>query len=238
MKRKINLLTGLILISYFLVPNAHAIMTGTYSLHNHPDGSIATPLYGLRLDGLLGDPSKEYTFDFDHSSSNMTLTWDGNKIVIKGDAFGGEDTGSGYGAGTTDVWSIHFEYDTGISQVANGGLNDLVVNSNDANFGTISSSFGSWQLEDKSNSAGLAFQFGDENGGGHRGFNGISGWGWLNHGTNCITGNCSHVTASDWLFTATKQPVPPTGVPLPSTVGLLGIGLMGLMLYRRRKTLS
>lgn len=230
MKKNTNFLIGLLLASFILAPQAHAVMVGTYSLHNHPDGSIAPPAYGLRLDGLLGDPSKEYTFDFNHASSSMFLTWDGSKIVIDGVAYGGEDTGSGYGAGTTDVWSIHFEYDVGVSQVANGGVDDLVVNSDNANFGTISSGFGSWELEDQSNGAGLAFQFGDENGGGHRGYSGLSGWGWLNHGTNCINGDCDHIYASDWLFTATK-------VSLPSTVGLLGIGLVGLVLHRRREKL-
>ncbi|MCB0483241.1 MAG: PEP-CTERM sorting domain-containing protein, partial [Flavobacteriales bacterium] len=201
---------------------------------NHPDGGIAPPLYGFRLDGLLGDPAKEYTFDFDHSGSNMTLTWDGSKIVIDGTAFGGEDIGGGYKAGTTDLWNIHFEYKIGISQSANGGLIDLVVHADNQNFGTISSSFGSWELEDQSNNnqnTGLAFQLGDEDGGGHRGFSGISGWGWVNHGANCISGRCDHIYSSDWLFTAEKNQV-----PLPATIWLFGIGLLGLTVLNRGRS--
>ncbi|SER37966.1 PEP-CTERM protein-sorting domain-containing protein [Nitrosomonas sp. Nm51] len=232
MTRILQIVITITLIGCLLVPHAHAINTGTYVLHNHPDGGIAPPLYGLRLDGLLGDPAKEYTFDFDHSNSNMLLTWNGSRIVIDGVAYGGEDTGSGYKVGTTALWNIHFEYDTGVSQTANGGLSDLIVNSDNANFGTISSGFGAWELEDQSNNAGLAFQLGDENGSGHRGFAGISGWGWMNHGANCIAGDCNHIYASDWLFTAD-----PARIPLPSTIGLLGTGLLGLMLHRRQKKL-
>lgn len=55
--------------------HASAISIGTYNLHNHPDGSANPPAYGLRLDGLLtGNTNEEYTFDFDHVDSAMTLT--------------------------------------------------------------------------------------------------------------------------------------------------------------------
>lgn len=234
MKNKISLITTLALIGCLIVPQAQAITVGTYLLHNHPDGGIAPPLYGFRLDGLLGDASKEYTFDFDHIGSNMTLNWDGSKIVIDGTAFGGEDGGLTYVAGTTAIWDIHFEYSIGISQPgSDGGLKDLFVMSDNQNFGTISSSFGSWELEDQSNNSGLAFQFGDENGGGHRGFSGISGWGWVNHGSDCIAGDCSHIYASDWLFTAES-----VAIPVPTPIWLLSIGLFGMAVLNRRSRRS
>ncbi len=232
MKMKIESIVFLPLVvaSAFVATNANAITTGTYVLSNHPDGAIQTPLYGLRLDGLLGDPTKEFTFDFDHASSNMTLVWDGTTIVIDGQAFGGEDTGSGYGVGTTDVWNIHFEYTVGISTPGGeGGVDDLVVTSDNMNFGTISSTtFGSFSLEEEADSGGLAFQLGDEAGAGHRGFAGISGWGWMNHGVDCVNNNCSHVVASDWLFTASP-------VPVPAAVWLFGSGLLGLVGVARRR---
>lgn len=210
--------------------SAGAVAIGKYTLHSHPDGNQNPPPYGLRLDGLLtGNSNEEYTFDFDHPSSNMTLVWDGSKIVIDGQAFGGEDEGNSYKAGTTAVWDIHFEYTVGVSQPGGeGGLNDVKVNADNANFGTVNSVLGSFELEDEAGS-GLSFQLGDENGGGHRGYNGISGWGWLNHGPDCISSDCSHIYASDWLFTAKP-------VPVPAAIWLFGSGLIGLIGVSRRKS--
>jgi len=234
----ISLLPGLALsaASLLFASQAGAIAIGTYSMHNHPDGNQAPPLYGLRLDGLrTGNTNEEYTFDFDHALSNMILTWDGSKIIINGQAFGGEDDnitpGGAYVAGTTAVWDIYFEYSVGISSVANGGEVDLVVHADNMNFGTLSSSLGSFTLEDQSDndtSSGLSFQLGDENGAGHRGFNGISGWGWLNHGADCQNKDCTHIYSSDWLFTV--QPV-----PVPAAVWLFASGLLGLVGVARRR---
>lgn len=77
--------------------------------------------------------------------------------------------------------------------------------------------------------SGLAFQFGDENGAGHRGFAGISGWGWLNHGTDCIARDCTHIYDGDWLFTA-------AGTGTTVAVWLFGsaLGVMGVL--RRKVT--
>lgn len=222
----------LAITSTFAASNANAITVGTYNLSNHLDGSVAPPLYGLRLDGLLtGSTSEEYTFDFDHSDSAMTLTWDGNTIVINGQAFGGEDSGAGYVTGTTAVWDIHFEYTVGVSSTGGeGGLDDVFVHADNANFGTVSSVLGSFELEDQDadSGSGLSFQLGDESGAGHRGFAGISGWGWMNHGANCVVGDCSHIYASDWLFTASP-------VPVPAAVYLFGAGLLGLVGIARRR---
>ena len=211
--------------------SAEAITVGTYTLNNHPDGSATPPPYGLRLDGLFtGNTNEVYTFDFDHASSAMTLTYTGTHITIQGQAFGGQDNGSGYVAGTTAVWDIYFDYTVGISQPGgDGGVSDLMVHANGANFGSLSSSLGLFDLSDKSDGTGLSFQFGDENGGGHRNFNGISGWGWLMHGTDCQTGSdCSNIAYSDWLFTASP-------VPVPASVWLFGSSLLGLAGLRRRR---
>ncbi len=211
--------------------SAQVITVGSYDLHNHPGGSENPPEYGLRLDGLLGDNSAEYTFDFNHASSDMNLTFDGSKIVISGSAYGGEDIGSSYDPATTAVWDIHFEYLVGVSQPGDGGLDDLIVTATGANFGSISSNQGSFELSDKAASNGISFHFGDSNGNGHRGADGISGWGWLMHGADCTTGtDCQNVQYSDWLFTAT-----PTAVPVPAAAWLFSTAIIGLFAAKRRR---
>ncbi len=78
-----------------------------YELGNHPDGGAANPLYGLRLDGLLtADSSDIYTFDFAASGASMSMLWSSgtDELRIWGTAFGGQDIGSDYLAGTTALW--------------------------------------------------------------------------------------------------------------------------------------
>lgn len=226
-------------------PVASAITTGTYLLANHPDGNRQPPGYGLRLDGLLGYDF--YTFDFDHADSDMRLTWDGTKIVIDGFAFGGSDVGTDYALNTTAVWDIHFEFTVGVSQPGDAGLNDLYVEADNQNFGTLTSTLTPdiIKLADHSGeddlNPNLSFQFGDgADGNGYRGYDGISGWGWPNHGANCIppdplnlnslnSGACSYNDFSGWLFTASP-------VPVPAAVWLFGSGLIGLAGLARRKT--
>ncbi|WP_200821155.1 VPLPA-CTERM sorting domain-containing protein [Oceanicoccus sp. KOV_DT_Chl] len=208
---------------------AYAISIGTYSLGNHSDGSESPPAYGLRLDGLLtGASNEEYTFDFDHALSNMTLTYDGTTVVIDGAAYGGEDIGSGYQVGTTAVWDIHFEYIIGVSQPGDGGLDDVRVDTDYNNFGSLSSSLGTFELADKADGSNMSFRFGDESGSGHRGEPGISGWGWLRHGTDCVNeSDCVNVQYSDWLFTASP-------VPVPAAAWLFGSALIGLVAVKRK----
>ncbi len=244
------ILAGLAMILAQLVPVSAEAGVVVYNLHNHPDGNEAPPLYGLRLDGLLtGNSDEEYTFDFDHADSAMKLTYDGSTIVIDGVAFGGEDDNTtpdpgAYVGGTTALWNIHFEYNVGLSQPGGeGGIDDIFVNAHHQNFGVLSSSFGVFELRDHANDSGLSFQFGDEGGAGHRGFDGLSGWGWLDHRPElnglCVSSfdsykdSCGdywpeHIYASDWLFTATV-------VPVPAAVWLFGSGLIGLIGVARRR---
>jgi len=209
-------------------------MTGLYSLSNHPDGSVAPPLYGLRLDGLFGDASQEFTFDFDHAQSDMKLDFDGTSIHIFGTAWGGEDTGSGHTG--AELWNIDFTYSvdafTSFTDI-NSGAGVKVVNTQDGaasgNTGTISSATRTFNLVDKSSSDDFTFAFAP----GHRGVTGLSGWGWLNHcpadgGTGA--GSCDdHYVSSDWLFTAEKIPT----VPEPGSLILFLLGLLGLERMQR-----
>ena len=63
-----------------------ALPFGTYAINNHPDGSAASPFYGLRLDGL-GGGSDIWTFDFDHTDSAMFMTFSATELRIFGSSF-------------------------------------------------------------------------------------------------------------------------------------------------------
>jgi len=207
--------------------NAATIVSGTYALANHPDGNAQPPQYGLRLDELYNATGSHdiYTFDFNHASSNMKMDVNlvANTIRIYGTTYGGRDIGGGYAVDLdAGAYTIDFLYNVGVSGVP--GDDDVWANAASAsNFGTITTARGDViRLEDKSDGNYL-FRLGDENNdAGHRGFAGISGWGWLTHGP----AGSAHVNASDWLFTATL-------IPAPSSLALLGLG--GLVAGRRRR---
>ena len=168
------------------------ISSGTYQLHNHPDGNVRPPLYGLRLDGLeTGVSSDIYTFDFDHADSNMKMSFDfpNRKIRIYGKAVGGLNEGNAYAESYPRLYTITFTYhlvhiDTNhiiaeyraedYGQIIDGETPPLIVNNlkpslMDGSFFKIARN--------------------------HRGVSTFSGWGWLDHSGR------SHIAASDWLFT-------------------------------------
>ena len=206
-----------------LAPQAHGAMItpGTYDLHNHPDGDAVEPHYGFRLDELYNATGGHdiFTFDFDHAMSNMQMDVTATTIHIYGTSWGGRDTGSSYAAdGYLGVYTIDFVYDMGVGPAP--GDDDVRVVADGDNFGSIMTPLGDTiPLTDKADS-GYSFRLGDEdNDNGHRGFAGISGWGWVTHGTG------SHVAASDWLFTAT--------IPAPGATTLIAGGLLALSRRRR-----
>jgi len=215
---------ALIAISISSAAQAAMINPGNYTLHNHPDGGARPPLYGMRLDELINVTGGHdvFTFNFDHEKSEMKLTYTGSQIHIYGKAYGGLDTGSSYGNATyRGVWNIDFTYNVGVGAVP--GDDDIhVVAPTGSNSGTIShNTLGSFGLVDMN--MDYNFRFGDENNDlGHRGYNGISGWGWMNHGGR------SHVESSDWLFTAVPC------VPEPGTMLILSLGATLMRNARRR----
>lgn len=204
--------------------SAAIIEQGLYRLHNHPDGSATPPPYGMRLDELFNVTSDHdiFTFDFDDARSDMKLTYDGSTIRIFGSVWGGRDIGSAFAnEATTGLYIVDFTYDLGIRLA--GGDDDLVVDTdNRANDGYIiaPTSPDKIALVDQ-RLDGFSFRFGDEdNDQGHRGFAGISGWGWLTHNPATL----DHIAASDWLFTAEL-------IPSPATLMLAAPMMLGL---RRR----
>ena len=219
--------------------NAAMLMPGFYALHNHPDGSAGPPAYGLRLDGLDGTASHDFTFDFDYASQSfnsamfLTLAEPSTgvyQITIQGSVWGGQDTGTDYANNSyRGVYDVFFQYTMGGQDAP--GDDDIIVNpASPSNNGTIIDPNGvTHYLFDKQGTDGYSFRFGDENNdNGHRGFNGISGWGWLMHGLT--PGDTQNIPYSDWLFTAEK-----TDVPTPGTLGL-SAAAFGLVIARRRRS--
>lgn len=215
----------------------------TYNLASHPDGSVSPPPYGLRLDGLYTlDTNDEWTFDFDHASSNMQMTLDTTAATVHifGNAYGGLDVGGSYDANLQGVWAIDFTYSVNVAvddssppalevevspeaPLSNNGTIEALFTAND---GSIFVNNGDTiNLEQE-------MQFYFNNTANHRLNCGVDdcgpdtyvGWGWLNHSDS------SHIAASDWLFTATVVPVPAAVWLFGSAIALLG--------FSRRKTTS
>lgn len=212
----------------FLAASSNAAMLdqGIYQLHNHPDGASNPPPYGMRIDGLDGS-ADAFTLDFDHPDSDMLLVYTGTEIIISGVAYGGRDTGAAYAADAyLGLYEVEFVYNVGVGLVP--GDDDLYVNAaTGSNHGSIKLPGGTIKdLSDKSGGPSVGtFRFGDEdNDAGHRGFSGISGWGWYMIDGQSMTGQYR-----DFLFTAEY-----IGLPTPGTALAL-IGPMALGVTRRRR---
>lgn len=206
------------------------VLEGLYRLHNHPDGTVNPPPYGARFDELYNATSNHdvFTLDFDHVNSAVYMTVSATQIRIYGQSWGGRDTGSGYANDLyRGVYSFDFTYNIGVQVVP--GDDDLWVNGpNHANSGFITGpgSLATRNLVDERDN-GFSFRLGDENDDqGHRGFSGISGWGWMSYVTS--PGQYHHASNTDWIFTATYE------IPSPGAASLAAAGL--LVLARRRRT--
>lgn len=197
-----------------------------YQLANHPDAQVDPPPYGLRMDGLDGS-ADFFTVSFDTGDgSDVRLRYDDGAETIRiwGTALGGRDAGGGYAADSFfGMYTIDFTFSVGVGLVP--GDDDLWVDTaTGSNFGTLTLPDSSvLDLYDVFNAGeGHAFRFGDEDDDlGHRGFAGISGWGWLE-----IDGAENGARTRDWLFTAEL-------IPTPSTPILLAPGV--LLAVRRRR---
>lgn len=229
---------GVAAVAVMICANAvHAgpIGIGEYRLGDHPDANLQP--HGLRLDGLNGDTTTDWTFSFNEADSDQDFTVD-MRMVISGDLdggngqirifgvlFGGLDTGNGWEAEHTNFWQVEFIYNH-VGRDGDGLIVDAAFSGMNTGAMTALSPSDSFQegaevtMEDFAGRHDFSFRLGF----GHREFDGISGWGWLTHDQFD-----QHVSASDWLFTATLVPVPATLWLGPATLMLVGRG-------RRRRT--
>lgn len=223
MTRSTKLVVAIALCGAAGAANAAILTPGMYTLSNHPDGAAQMPRYGLRLDELYNATGGHdiFTFDFEHAMSHMELHYFGSTIRIFGQVWGGRDIGSSYAAeATTGLYIVDFLYNVGVSTVP--GDDDLwVTAASNSNFGFIDGPVGGpITLSDERLGFGYTFRLGNEdNDAGHRGYNGISGWGWMNH-----PAGAPHIASSDWLFTI---------VPAPGSAALMGLGLLAAGRRRR-----
>lgn len=206
----------------------------SFTLLDHPDGGADPPPYGLRFDdafvGLGGASGGTTSFSFDAAfndagRTDVTLTVDtvNGTIVIDGEVFGGEDTGVTYGFGA-GWYDVHFEYTANVMASGGGWIVDPGSHLNNTGF------FRSQGNPDIA--AGTTFNFSDINmplafeflPDGHRLAGDDSTWvgrGWV---TSDPDGNDESPTR-DWLFQA---------IPAPGTLGLCGLGMIGMGMRRRR----
>lgn len=210
--------------------SAAFIATGTYRLHNHTDGNARPPAYGAKLTEMYNATSGTdiFTFNFDAPGSAMYLDYNGSSIHIYGTSFGGRDVGTDY---ANDIYrgfyQFDFTYNLGVIQAP--GDDDIMVAGAQYqyNYGTLLTPLGDIvSLRDGHYGNGQPdFRFGDEdNDQGHRGFPGLSGWGWL---YKHLPGQpYTYVADSDWLFTGEL-------VPTPGALSLLAGA--GLLAGRRRR---
>lgn len=212
-------LSGFIVTLTLLIFVGHAraaIAPGDYTLRNHPDGQQNPPPYGLRLDELINvtGGNDVFTFDFDHASSAMNLSLSGTTAHIYGSVFGGRDSGNAFDPAWSTLWTVDFTYQ---NVVPVPGDDDLHVTGTPNGMGpasgtitgTIGSSAYEFQLRPKADGSGLMLRLGDENDDlGHRGYDGISGWGWLQHLEVAPVGSTDWRSGqfSDWLFVVVPEP--------------------------------
>ncbi len=223
-----------------------------YRLSNHPDGALADPGYGLRLDGLFngiagGGTFAPTTFSFD-TFGDVTLTVNqvGSdlNISIAGTVYGGVDNGTGHGFGAGS-YSLAFDYTVNVDPMGTGVF--VSAPSNGVNRGSLTAGAGITGIAAgtvfdfyESNSMANPFKFLQDE---HRLT--IATGGSINHpqagqdlwvGRGWMTFNSDGSPMSgaggtgfqDWLFTGQI-------VPLASPLSLAGAGLLCVGRLRRRR---
>jgi len=187
------------IIGVVSVPSAHA-MLHVFICHDHPNGAIVPPTYGLRIDDLIGDG--EFTFSFDYAdmsgAASVTLVYDDvlGQIHIYGRVYGGKDLGGGWDPALKGWMDIDFTYtqDLSVSESCAGGVGDdlYVHGMSSNNNGTFS--LDGWggnavfYFEGKPDVTGCSFVFDNDTD---------------SKGNATIAGDPSQWSASGWLMPET-----------------------------------
>ena len=221
-RRPLSVCAAVAVVAIATAPAAGSLIIdpGLYRIFNHDDGGEAPPYYGLRLDELFGvsDDHDVFTFSFDEADGAemflrlREISESVFKIRIFGQAFGGLIDNGDY----VNAWSGLAKIDFTYMVVLKPDQDDdyIVTTGSFTNSGSITFLGMTIDLFDRTNAEGFTFRLGDEDSdNGHRGFGGISGWGWLDH---YEPGHPSKV--SDWLFTLDE-----TVVPEPGTTTLIAL---------------
>lgn len=179
--------------------NAEGVQS--FICHNHPDGDMAPPTYGLRLDDLLGEG--QYTFSFDYSddieSARVTLTYDAalNTIQIAGRAYGGKVESGDWAASERGWITFDFTYTSAVGvydNCARDAGNDLYVGgASSLNSGTFTldgwGDDASFSFIDRANEGGCSFIFDND---------------WDSKGNAEIANDPNIWSASGWLQPSTS----------------------------------
>ncbi|MEM1222451.1 MAG: PEP-CTERM sorting domain-containing protein [Verrucomicrobiota bacterium] len=238
-------------LSAALLANTLTGAITVFELADHPDGNQTPPTYGLRLDGLDGNNSKEFTFSFGDSSpfssTEVNLFYDdvANTIRIFGEVYGGEDIGTIWNPNALGRWEVDFTYSVNVTGSVTATTSSLIVDRDSPNNkGTITF------LEGTGFSKGETFNLTDEGGpknnmdsflflsDGDRLIGDdstIVGRGWLNHAPApqaAPTKYKHHVAASDWIFIVKDQGIV---IPEPSTYTLIFAIFAGFIGLSRRR---
>lgn len=248
--RKVAMTSGIVFLAASTLGAAPILFeTGLYHLGNHPDGNAQPPTYGARIDNLFGGVSP-FTFDFECDDCGMFMEYDGSTIDIFGTAFGGHP--DGIGGYDDDEFDGLFEFDVSYDMadvVENDGDGDDDGLQDIGRLGQTGAPIGTlefltptggdvlpdvtlWDLMDKQGDHPASLRIGNEDDdSGHRGFPGISGWGWMvfrEHGEDdfVMAGG-----SQDWIFTARR-----VSIPLPGSAALMLLGLAVLARGRQKRS--
>jgi len=208
---------------------AATLPLGLYRLNNHPDGALRPPLYGARFDELfnLTAGRDSFTLDFDDVQSAAFMTVSASQIRIFGQSLGGRDDGvslTHVNDQYLGIYTFDMTYSLGVADVPGDDDKWSTADGGNTGFLTAPNGLGTALLSDKK-LGDYSFRIGDEdNEGGHRGFDGISGWGWMNYVT---PSGVRYEESTDWIFKATYV------IPSPGAIGLAGVGLVVLLRRRR-----
>lgn len=188
----------------------------TFVCHDHPQGMLVPPTYGLRLDDLLGEGF--YTFSFDYSdgveTAYVTLTHDevAGTVRISGRAYGGLLDGNAWSPAASGWIDIDFTYADAVAVYDNcardSGDDVYVTGASALNTGTFTldgwGGNASFSYIDRANEDGCSFSFDND---------------WDSKGVDDIAHDLSVWSATgwfqpvaegnrDWLFIATPVVTP------------------------------